>query len=88
MRSFVERGSIEYSAVTQPVPLPISHRGTPGVNEAVQSTFVLPKEISADPSACALQPRSIVTGRISPGVRPSTRVISVMCPPKGRNDVG
>ena len=41
MRLFVERGSIEYSAVTQPLPLPAIQRGTPLVNEAVQSTLVL-----------------------------------------------
>ncbi len=31
LRSFVARGSIAYSAVTQPRPLPCSHRGTPFV---------------------------------------------------------
>ena len=45
MRSFVERGSIAYSAVTQPLPLPVSQRGTPLVNDAVQSTLVPPNEI-------------------------------------------
>ncbi len=51
LRSFVARGSIAYSAVIQPLPLPESQRGTPLVNDAVHSTFVLPNEISADPSA-------------------------------------
>ena len=77
MRSFVERGSIAYSAVTQPLPLPDSQRGTPLVNDAVHSTLVLPNEMSAEPSAWSLQPRSIVTGRSWSGVRPSARVMSV-----------
>lgn len=63
LRSFVARGSIAYSAVIHPLPLPASQRGTPFVNDAVHSTFVFPKEMSADPSACFDQPRSIMTGR-------------------------
>jgi hypothetical protein len=74
IRSFVDRGSIEYSAVTQPWPLPCFQRGTPLVNDAVQSTFVLPKEISADPSAWSLQPRSMVMVRSCSAVRPSLRM--------------
>src|SRR6218665_3649337 len=73
LRVFVERGSIAYSAVTHPLPEPIIHRGTPFVNEAVQSTFVRPNEMSALPSACALHPRSIVTSRRAPGGRPAAR---------------
>ena len=85
MRSLVERGSIAYSAVTQPLPLPVIQRGTPLVKDAVHSTRVSPNEISAEPSACSLQPRSMVTGRSWSGVRPSARsftvVVSVMrCP--------
>ncbi|OEI69225.1 Uncharacterized protein Cus16_1063 [Curtobacterium sp. ER1/6] len=75
MRSFVERGSIEYSAVTQPEPLPAIQRGTPFVKDAVQSTFVLPNEMSALPSACVLHPRSMLTGRWSVALRPSMRVL-------------
>src|SRR5690606_35117521 len=78
LRSLVARGSIAYSAVTQPLPLPVSQRGTPFVNDAVHSTLVPPKETSALPSACALQPRSIVIGRRSSGVRPSARGLSFM----------
>ena len=77
LRVFVERGSIAYSAVTQPLPLPFIQRGTPFVNDAVQSTLVLPNEMSALPSACALQPRSIVTSRSWSGVRPSARTMVV-----------
>src|SRR5690606_37508109 len=78
LRLLVARGSIAYSAVTQPLPLPVSQRGTPPVNDAVHSTFVPPKEMRADPSACALQPRSIVMGRSWSRVRPSARRVSVM----------
>ena len=73
LRVLVARGSIAYSAVTQPRPLPVIQRGTPFVNDAVQSTLVLPNEMSALPSAWALQPRSKVTGRSSSAVRPSAR---------------
>src|SRR5690606_2231508 len=78
LRLLVARGSIAYSAVTQPLPFPVSHRGTPLVNEAVHSTLVPPKLMRAEPSACALQPRSIVTSRSWSGVRPSARTMSDM----------
>ncbi len=51
MRLLVERGSMPYSAVTQPFPFPVSQRGTPFVKLAVHSTFVPPKVMSALPSA-------------------------------------
>jgi hypothetical protein len=53
----VERGNMEYSEVTHPFPLPTNHRGTPGVNDAAQSTRVFPNETSAEPSALSSQPR-------------------------------
>ena len=62
-----------YSAVTQPLPFPTIQRGTPFVNDAVHNTFVRPNEISAEPSACSLQPRSIVISRKSSVARPSAR---------------
>src|SRR3954447_18293366 len=74
-RVLVARGSMEYSAVTQPSPLPLRQRGTPSVKEAVQRTLVSPKETRTEPSACLLQPRSMVTGRSCSGVRPSIRDI-------------
>lgn len=77
LRVFVARGSIEYSAVTQPLPLPFIQRGTPFVNDAVQSTLVLPNETRALPSACSLQPRSMVTSRNWSAVRPSARMMVV-----------
>src|SRR5690606_22100251 len=78
LRLLVARGSIAYSAVTQPLPLPVSHRGTPLVNDAVHSTLVPPKLISAEPSACADQPRSMVTSRSWSVLRPSARTMSDM----------
>src|SRR5690625_7337097 len=47
-REFVDRGSIAYSAVTQPWPEPLRHRGTPSVNEAVHSTRVPPNSTSTE----------------------------------------
>ena len=44
VRSPVEAGSIEYSAVSQPRPESRSQRGTRSSSEAVQSTRVLPCE--------------------------------------------
>ena len=75
-RSFrvsVARGSIEYSAVTQPRPLPLRQRGTPCCTDAEQSTLVSPKLINADPSAYFCQSRSIETGRSWSLVRASGR---------------
>src|SRR5690606_13856745 len=72
-RVLVARGSMAYSAVTQPSPLPLRQRGTPSVTEAVHRTLVSPKETRTEPSACLLQPRSMVTGRSCSGVRPSMR---------------
>jgi hypothetical protein len=42
MRSPVEAGSIEYSAVSQPRPWPLSQRGISSSTMAVQSTTVEP----------------------------------------------
>src|SRR5699024_3733967 len=74
VRSPVARGSIAYSAVTQPRFLPLSQRGTPWVKLAVHSTLVLPKLTTADPSAWADQPVSLVTSRSWDTVRSSARV--------------
>ena len=68
-RSPVDAGSIAYSPVTQPRPLPSIQRGTLSFTEAVQITRVSPCEIRADPSAVRTKPRSIVTGRRSAGAR-------------------
>ena len=71
LRVLVERGSISYSDVTQPVPLPLSQRGTPAVNEAAQSTRVRPNSTSTLPSAWSSQLRVMRTSRSWSGVRPS-----------------
>ena len=62
-RVVVARGSIAYSAVTQPRPEPLRQRGTPSVTLAVQSTRVSPNSTSTDPSGCTLHCRVSVTGR-------------------------
>ena len=49
--SFVALGSIEYSAVTQPFPVPLKNEGTLSLTEAVQITFVFPTSIKTEPSA-------------------------------------
>src|SRR5690606_26808442 len=71
IRSADEPGSIEYSAVTHPLPLPLIQRGTSSSTCAVQSTFVRPAEMSTEPAACSVKSRSIVMGRSSPGSLPS-----------------
>jgi hypothetical protein len=47
----VERGSMPYSAVIQPSPLPRRKDGTPSSTLAVMSTRVSPNSTSTDPSA-------------------------------------
>ena len=74
LRVWVARGSIEYSAVTQPRPEPLRQRGTPSVTLAAQSTRVRPNSTSTEPSAWSSQWRVMVTGRSWSGVRPSGRV--------------
>ena len=69
LRSPVEAGSIPYSAVSQPWPLPVIQRGTPSCAEAVQMTRVSPIEIRAEPVAVRTNPGSISTGRRSPAAR-------------------
>jgi hypothetical protein len=55
LRSTVLRGSMLYSAVTQPVPLPLRNGGTFSSTLAVQSTQVSPCLISTEPSACRVK---------------------------------
>ena len=79
------RGSIPYSAVTQPLPVPLRNGGTRSSTEAAQRTFVSPSATSAEPSACRATPVSMVTARISEGLRPSGRgVVRVIGDPSGR----
>ena len=62
VRFSVARGSMEYSAVTQPLPVPRRNCGTPSSTDAAHSTRVLPTVISAEPSAVFRYPVSIVDG--------------------------
>jgi hypothetical protein len=52
LRVLVERGSIPYSAVSHPCPVPLRNGGTFSSTLAVQSTLVSPHSISTEPSAC------------------------------------
>ena len=55
VRVLVEPGSMAYSAVTQPRPEPLRHRGTPSEADATQSTRVRPNSTSTDPAAWSSQ---------------------------------
>src|SRR5688572_24566897 len=80
-RVFVDAGSMAYSAVTQPSPDPLRHRGTPSDAEAAQSTRVPPNSTSTEPAAWSSQWRVSLIGRSSSSARPSARV--VMAPTLG-----
>mmetsp|Transcript_5509 Transcript_5509/g.9853 ORF Transcript_5509/g.9853 Transcript_5509/m.9853 type:complete len:522 (+) Transcript_5509:215-1780(+) len=73
-RVWVARGSMPYSAVTQPSPEPRLCGGTRSSTEAVQSTRVAPNSISTEPSACTVKPRVMRTGRSWLAARPALRV--------------
>src|SRR5579863_5543215 len=75
VRSCVARGSMAYSALTQPTPRPLSQAGTRSSIVAAHNTRVFPTEISALPSAYFKKPGSITTGRRSSARRPSERII-------------
>ena len=53
-RSGLDPGSIEYSAVTQPLPLPRSHGGMRSSTDAVHSTRVRPNSTSTEPAAISV----------------------------------
>src|SRR5579871_2718689 len=74
VRLLVGRGSMAYSAVTQPFPLVRRKGGTVSSTLAAQSTCVLPTLMSADPSAVARNPVTSSTERISSGRRLSVRI--------------
>src|SRR5437016_2506018 len=73
-RSGVARGSMAYSAVTQPRFWPLRNGGTFSSTDTVQITLVSPISINTDPSAYLMKSRVILTGRSSSGRRPSTRI--------------
>ncbi len=62
-RVWVARGSIPYSAVTHPEPLPLRKPGTFSSTLAVQSTRVSPNSTSTEPSAWRVKRRVMRTGR-------------------------
>jgi hypothetical protein len=62
-RSGDEPGSIEYSAVTHPLPDPFIQRGTSSSMDAVQSTLVRPNVTSTDPAAISVKSRWNEMGR-------------------------
>ena len=74
MRSADDPGSMEYSAVTQPLPRPRIQRGTSSSMDAVHSTRVCPKLTRHDPAAISVKSRSNVMGRRSSGARPSSLI--------------
>jgi hypothetical protein len=67
----VEPGSIEYSAVIQPWPLPRNQRGTPASSVMVHNTFVRPIEQRTDASGFSVKSGCKSTGRNSSLARPS-----------------
>src|SRR5215472_6423684 len=73
VRVRVERGSMLYSAVIQPLPAPLRKAGTVSSIEAVQITRVLPTSISAEPSAVEMKSGTMLTGRSWSGSRLSMR---------------
>src|SRR5436309_8778383 len=76
VRLAVARGSMEYSAVTHPLPELRRNGGTVSSTVAAHSTCVLPTLISADPSAVTSGSVTISTGRISAAARLSVRILS------------
>jgi hypothetical protein len=77
VRVEVARGSIPYSAVTQPLPLLRRNGGTRSSTLAVHITRVRPASMSTDPSACIVKDGVIRVGRSCPGARPSSRVMVI-----------
>ena len=59
----LEPGSIEYSAVIHPLPVPLIHLGTSSSRDTVHSTRVLPISIRTDPGVISVYPRVIFTSR-------------------------
>src|SRR6185295_5929561 len=70
----VDRGSIPYSAVTQPSPLPRLCGGTFSSTDAVHRTRVSPNATSTDPSAWRVKPLAIDTGLSASCARPNERL--------------
>src|SRR5437764_829494 len=75
VRVLVERGSMPYSAVTQPRPVLRRNGGTRSSTLAVHSTWVSPNLARQEPSACLLTPGSRITARRASAARPDGRII-------------
>src|SRR5437764_6333514 len=74
VRLEVARGSMEYSAVTHPLPELRRNGGTVSSTEAAHKTCVFPTLIRAEPSAVTRNPVTISTGRRSADWRLSVRI--------------
>ena len=74
VRVWVERGSMPYSAVTQPRPVLRIQGGTRSSTEAVHSTWVSPNFTRQEPSAWREKPGSRETVRSWSGARPEGRM--------------
>jgi hypothetical protein len=74
LRVFVEPGSIPYSAVSQPFPLPTRKSGTFGSTQHVQRTVVRPIFTRTEPGALPVYFRLNESGRSSSGRRSFGRV--------------
>src|SRR6185503_14681350 len=79
VRSLVARGSMPYSAVTQPRPWPLSHGGRRSSRLAVTRTWVSPNFTKHEPSAYFTTPRSSETGRNSSTCRRLGRIWAPGC---------
>src|SRR5262245_763017 len=77
VRSEVARGSMPYSAVTQPRPDPLSQGGTGSPVVAVHSTCVSPKRTRQEPSAWREIARSKLMGRSASSARLEGRMSGV-----------
>ena len=72
MRSFVEAGSIEYSPVTQPFPVPLSHRGASSRDRGrARAPASCPWRTAPSPPPTPGSPAPKCTGRSWSGERPS-----------------
>src|SRR5262249_43320643 len=76
VRVLVARGSMPYSAVTQPLPVLRRKGGTRSSMLAAQMTRVRPTSMRTEPSACVRKPGVIVVGRSSFAERPSVRIMN------------
>src|SRR5262249_35213456 len=75
VRSEVARGSMPYSAVTQPRACPLSQGGSRSSSVAVTSTWVAPNFTKQEPSAYFTTPRSSEMARSSSGCRRLGRML-------------